>query len=143
MKKALSAVGMLDYAENASHALSGGQKQRIAIAGMLAMQPEGSEKRLDFSVKKDGTISGAVATREDFKDLEQYVMMLLSQMVDDIASGNITANPYTRGNSHNACSYCPYGQICHSELVEGRRDYAAMKTEEFWDRIRKKVAANG
>ena len=40
VKKALETVGMLDYAENASHALSGGQKQRIAIAGMLAMQPE-------------------------------------------------------------------------------------------------------
>ena len=38
--KALTTVGMLSYAQNASHALSGGQKQRIAIAGMLAMKPE-------------------------------------------------------------------------------------------------------
>ena len=40
VREALTTVGMLDYAENASHALSGGQKQRIAIAGMLAMRPE-------------------------------------------------------------------------------------------------------
>ncbi len=40
VKEALIAVGMLEYAENASHALSGGQKQRVAIAGMLAMRPE-------------------------------------------------------------------------------------------------------
>lgn len=37
---ALESVGMIAYADKASHALSGGQKQRIAIAGMLAMQPE-------------------------------------------------------------------------------------------------------
>ncbi len=112
-------------------------------AVLLAMQPEGSPKRLDFAVKKDGTISGGVANREDFAVLEQYMMLLLRQIVDDISSGNVTANPYTRGNSHNACAYCPYGEVCHSELVEGRRDYAAMKADEFWDRIRKKVADNG
>jgi len=112
-------------------------------AVLLAMQPEGSPKRLDFSVKKDGTVSGGVATRDDFSDLEKYVMHLLRQMVDDIASGEITANPYTRGSRHNACAYCPYGEICHSEQVDGRRDYAAMKAEEFWERVRKKVKEYG
>ena len=112
-------------------------------AVLLAMQPEGSPKRLDFVVKKDGTASGGVANREDFAVLEKYMMLLLRQIVDDISSGNVTANPYTRGNTHNACAYCPYGEVCHSELVEGRRDYAAMKADEFWDRIRKKVADNG
>ena len=38
---ALREVGMTDYADRAAHALSGGQKQRVAIAGMLAMRPEG------------------------------------------------------------------------------------------------------
>ena len=112
-------------------------------AVLQAMQPEGTPKRLDFTVKKDGSVFGAVATRDEFGVLEKYVMILLKEIVDDITSGNITANPYTRGNSHNACAYCPYGQVCHSEHVEGRRDYAAMKADEFWERIRKKVNANG
>ena len=38
--KALSDVGMTDYADRAPHLLSGGQKQRVAIAGVLAMEPE-------------------------------------------------------------------------------------------------------
>ena len=38
--KALTDVGMLEYADRAPHLLSGGQKQRVAIAGVLAMQPE-------------------------------------------------------------------------------------------------------
>lgn len=112
-------------------------------AVLLAMQPDGTPKRLDFSAKKDGTITGSVATREDFAVLEKYIMMLLRQIVDDISSGDVTANPYTRGSSHNACSYCPYGQICHPEQVEGRRDYAAMRADEFWERIRKKVNEYG
>jgi len=38
--RALSDVGMSEYAHSAPHKLSGGQKQRIAIAGVLAMHPE-------------------------------------------------------------------------------------------------------
>lgn len=38
--KALSNVGMSEFARSTPHRLSGGQKQRIAIAGILAMTPE-------------------------------------------------------------------------------------------------------
>ena len=38
--KALSDLGMLEYAKHEPHRLSGGQKQRIAIAGIIAMKPE-------------------------------------------------------------------------------------------------------
>lgn len=40
VNKALSDVGMLEYAKHEPHRLSGGQKQRIAIAGVLAMLPK-------------------------------------------------------------------------------------------------------
>ena len=40
VEKALTAVGMTEYAKHAPHLLSGGQKQRIAIAGILALEPE-------------------------------------------------------------------------------------------------------
>ena len=38
--KALSDLGMLEYATHEPHRLSGGQKQRVAIAGVMAMRPE-------------------------------------------------------------------------------------------------------
>ncbi len=38
--RALSAVGMTEYAKHAPHLLSGGQKQRVAIAGVLALEPD-------------------------------------------------------------------------------------------------------
>lgn len=38
--KALEAVGMTEYSQQAPYRLSGGQKQKIAIAGILALEPE-------------------------------------------------------------------------------------------------------
>ena len=38
--KALTDVGMSEYAKHEPHRLSGGQKQRVAIAGVIAMMPE-------------------------------------------------------------------------------------------------------
>ena len=59
--------------------------------------------------------------------------------MDDISSGDITPNPYTRGNSHNACRFCPYGAVCHVATVENRRNYKTMSSQRFWDEIGKEV----
>jgi LSD1 subclass zinc finger protein len=64
-------------------------------------------------------------------------------MVDEIASGCVNPNPYTRGASHDACTFCPYGQICHRENVQERRNYKAISAQKFWDDIAKEVADNG
>ncbi len=99
--------------------------------------------RLCASKKKDGTISGDVADRGQLALLKSYVFRLLAGMVDDIASGNVEPNPYTRGTSHDACSFCPYGAICHKETVQGRRNYRALKADEFWQSVKKEVGSHG
>ena len=71
--------------------------------------------------------------------LRQYIYRVLGKMVDDIASGNIEPNPYTRGTSHDACTFCPYGAICHKEQVVGRRNYKAMNAQRFWEEVQKEV----
>ena len=40
VRKALNAVGMLEYRKSSPNRLSGGQKQRVAIAGVIAMKPK-------------------------------------------------------------------------------------------------------
>ena len=60
-------------------------------------------------------------------------------MVDDIASGNVAANPYTRDARKNACRFCPYGEICHKADVPGRRIYKAINAQRFWEDITKEV----
>ena len=110
---------------------------------LQAMEPGDEMRRLCCSRKKDGSISGDLADREQLKLLRQYVFGLLSNMVDEIASGNIEANPYTRGTSHNACTYCPYSSICHSDEVSGRRNYKTMTAQRFWEEVEKEVDRRG
>ena len=108
-----------------------------------AMEPELAAGRLDITVKKDGTISGNLADREQLKLLEGYIFRFLGKMVEDIASGNVTPNPYTRGSSHNACAFCPYGAVCHEAEVAGRRNYKTMKAQQFWMEVGKEMSSNG
>lgn len=110
---------------------------------LRAMEPESAKQRISYKRTKDGAITGDVADRTQFAALKQYVFDLVSKMVDEIASGCIAPNPYTRGTSHNACTFCPYGAVCHSESVEGRRDYKAMSAQEFWEEVYKELKSNG
>ena len=110
---------------------------------IYALENSDTPVRLSCRRQKDGTVTGDVASREQFKQLAKYVFSLLGKMVDDIASGNVSPNPYTRGSSHNACSFCPYGNICHSSTVEDRRNYKAMSSQRFWDEIGKEVGEHG
>ena len=99
--------------------------------------------RLCCDRKKDGTLSGDLADRGQLRLLRRYVFQVLAAAVEDIASGNVTPNPYTRGSSHDACAYCPYGAICHKQSVEGRRNYKAMSAVDFWTRIGREVDDRG
>lgn len=107
-----------------------------------AMEPGDKPQRLCYTVSKKG-ISGSLADREQMKLLEGYVFRVLAGLVEDIASGNVEPNPYTRGSSHDACAFCPYGPVCHPASVTGRRQYAAMKAEDFWEKIGEEMERHG
>ena len=108
-------------------------------AVLQAMEPGEHPVRMSYSIRKDGTYSGDLADREQLQQLEKYVFHILGKLVDDISSGKVEPNPYTRGNSHNACAYCPYGSICHETTVEGRRNYKTMSAQKFWEEVRKEL----
>ena len=110
---------------------------------LQAMEPGEEPKRLCYTVKKDGTLGGDLADREQLKLLRDYLQHLLGKLVDDIASGNVDPNPYTRGTSHSACTYCPYGAVCHEAEVEDRRNYKTITAQRFWDEVRKEMDSNG
>lgn len=102
-----------------------------------AMDPSEGLDRLCCKRKKDGSITGDLADGSQLQLLKRYLSKYLAAMVDDIDSGNVTANPYTRGTSFNACTFCPYTAVCHSETVPGRRDYKKMEPQDFWEAIGK------
>ena len=94
-------------------------------------------------MKKDGSLSGDLADRDQLKLLERYVFRVLGSLVEEIASGNVEPNPYTRGSAHDACRFCPYGAVCHSVNVPGRRNYKAMKPQQFWEEVEKEMEKHG
>ena len=110
---------------------------------LRAMDPSEKMDILSCKILKDGTLSGDIADRRQLGLLSDYVMRCLGNMAEDIASGNVTPNPYTRGTSHNACTFCPYGAVCHQETVEGRRNYKSMTAQRFWEEIEKEGVDHG
>ncbi len=112
-------------------------------AVLQAMEPGEAPQRMCYTVKKDGSLSGDLADRDQMKQLENYIFRVMARMVEDIASGNVEPNPYTRGSSHNACAFCPYGSICHESSVDGRRNYKTMTAQRFWEEIGKELTNHG
>jgi ATP-dependent helicase/nuclease subunit B len=102
-----------------------------------AMEPGGEITRLSCKFNKDGELQGDVADREQLKQLRKYIFDYLGELVDDIAAGKVDPNPYTRGSSHSACAFCPYGSVCAAERETGRRNYKAMTAQRFWEEIGK------
>jgi ATP-dependent helicase/nuclease subunit B len=99
--------------------------------------------RLSCKRNKDGSLSGDLADRAQLKMLKTYLMRLLEKMVDEIASGNVEPNPYTRGTSHDACSFCPYAAVCHKHELESRRNYKTMTSQRFWEEVEEEVNRHG
>ena len=142
----LSADGNLTDEEAEQERLSQWKRRGLILDEddvLWAMENNESPARLSCRRKKDGTVTGDIATKEQFRLLNRYVLHILGKMVDDIANGNVTPNPYTRGNSHNACRFCPYGAVCHAATVEDRRNYKMMSSQRFWDEVEKEMRENG
>ena len=109
-----------------------------------AMDPNEKFGYLCCTRNKDGLITGDVADEDQFKLLQKYIFGWLSDMITDLASGNLAPNPYTRGTTHSACQYCAYQALCpDNEAEAGRRNYAAMDAARFWAEVAKEVSRRG
>ncbi len=106
-------------------------------ASLRAMDPSDNYGILPCKQKKDGSVEGDLADRAQLGTLKGYVMGLLREMVDTIASGNVTPNPYSRGTSFDSCAYCPYGAVCRKDREENRRNYKTMTAQRFWEEVEK------
>ena len=88
---------------------------------------------LPVSVKKDGSLSGDIATAAQLGHLGRYVEKLLHQITGEIAQGNIDADPYTRGLQDSACTYCAFASACYfDESRDRKRQLRKTDSGEFW-----------
>ena len=142
----VSLDGRADEAEAEKERLKLWKRKGLLLAEeavLNAMEPAEKPVRLSYTRKKDGSLSGDLADAHQLQLLKAYIFAILGKMVDDIASGNVEPNPYTRGGRHNACAFCPYGSVCHEATVAGRRDYAAITQQKFWEDIEKEMNSRG
>ena len=87
--------------------------------------------------------SGDLMDTDQLDMLRRYVDSSLRSVTDEILSGNITPNPYTRGST-GSCNWCPYASVCHLDLCSNEpRSLRATSAEEFWKRLTEKEAHYG
>lgn len=91
---------------------------------------------LPVRINKAGTISGeALVSAERLGRLARHTDRLLRQVGEELAAGNIAADPFWRGPEQNACRWCDYAVACHFEEGQGedcRRWLPTIKGKEFW-----------
>lgn len=112
-------------------------------AVIQAMEPLDNPYRLSYSRNKEGDLTGDVVSLNELDLLKDFVFELLREFVDEIASGDVSPNPYYRDQFDNACKYCPYGKVCYKNDVENVRVYRAISADEFWESIRKERDYHG
>ncbi len=110
-------------------------------ASLSAMDP--SLETLSCKRRKDGSLDGDLADRAQLGTLKQYLMGLLKEQVDTIAAGQVSPNPYSRGTSFDACTFCPYGAVCRNRGEDQRRNYKTMTAQRFWEDVQKEGKSHG
>ena len=122
--------------------------KELRRSGMVLSQPEvlqamehsalESPRFLPLTLGKDGSITKGVATAAELGKLSRYVDKLLERIARELKSGNIDADPWSRGEQDNACAYCEFASACHFMDGDGG-DHVQMirpvRPEEFWRHV--------
>lgn len=126
--------------------------KELRRSGMVLSQPEvlqamehsalESPRFLPLTLGKDGSITKGVATAAELGKLSRYVDKLLERIARELKSGNIDADPWSRGEQDNACAYCEFASACHFMDGDGG-DHVQMirpvRPEEFWRHVNQTI----
>ena len=97
---------------------------------------EGPIRFLPVRVNKSGQITGeALVSAQRLGKLARHTDHILRQIGQELAAGNINADPFWRGPEQNACQWCDYAAACHFEEGRGndkKRWLPTVKGEDFW-----------
>ncbi len=100
-------------------------------------------KKIGVKENDDGTITGDLLTVKEFALLKEYIHKILANLVNDIASGCVDPNPYSRGETDNACHFCPFKAICHPEENGEFRVLAKTDFAKFWGKLVEEMDNDG
>lgn len=94
---------------------------------------------------RTGKITGeALVSAQKLGRLKQHIAHTLGQICQEIARGNIDADPFWRGPNRNACQYCVYAPACHfEEDTDCRHWVPSVRNREFWDWLAQEEGEGG
>ena len=86
---------------------------------------------------KNGALSGAVATAEQFGMLAGHVFKLLGQLERELRDGDISAAPYVSGG-RPVCEWCEYRAACQFDETRSdrQRKLSRISDSGVWKLIR-------
>jgi len=114
------------------------------ILSAMERAGEGGYRFLPLKLsKKTGAVTGeALASAERLGKLGQHIQKILGEICQELASGNIAADPFWRGPDQNACRFCEYAEACCFEEGRGgdcRRWLSGVGAEEFWENVEREA----
>ena len=109
---------------------------------LRAMEHEAlSEPRfLPMYVRKDGNITGDLASAAQLGKLGKYVENLIRKIAGEVRAGTIDADPCCETANETPCRYCDWAGACHFQDGRDRdrlRYVRKIKPEEFWELLDK------
>lgn len=99
---------------------------------------EGAPRFLPLKQEKNGELkSDYLVKAEQMGKLSGKVMKTLEEIAEELAAGNISADPYWRSSEKNACRWCDYAEACHFEECFGDKKVwqKSVKAKEFWENL--------
>jgi ATP-dependent helicase/nuclease subunit B len=108
----------------------------LNLPGVIEAMETGVDKTY-LPVKRNaaGDYSGdGLVSEQRLVLLLDYVDAMLARAALDIMSGDVSADPFYRGENTNACNYCEYRIACHfgESVGDARRYQPKIGDGEFW-----------
>lgn len=124
------------------------REKQLRRSGLLLSEPEvlsamehesmQEPHYLPIRVRRDGSLSGSIASAAQLGKLGQYVEKLLHQISREVRQGNIDADPCCHSEEDSYCQYCDWADACHFQ--DGRDGdhlhyILPVKAEAFWSML--------
>lgn len=93
-----------------------------------------SSNIIEVKYLKDGTVSGKVASEEEFDHLLKFVSRKIESIGEEIKKGNVDIQPYYKNENKNGCTFCKYKDICRFEAGHFGTDWKEaeeMSTKDY------------
>lgn len=107
-----------------------------AVLYAMDQDCDGGSDLIPAYVKKDGDVSGSVASEEEFSLLRKQVRSCLKQLACQIEQGRVDVLP-VKTKREFACTYCEFSALCGYEGETGRcRKLTDLSKEEILRRMK-------